>query len=99
MLSLALLTPPNRLTSPSMVVGNSGCNLPFTYDGIDYEFQLLGFNLGGQYLMETYAREGETQLAEIHAQFNQVSAVPVPAAAWLLGSGLLGLLPIARRKK
>lgn len=29
---------------------------------------------------------------------NAVSAVPVPAAAWLLGSGLLGLVGVARRK-
>jgi hypothetical protein len=28
-----------------------------------------------------------------------LSAVPVPAAAWLFGSGLLGLIGIARRKK
>jgi len=28
-----------------------------------------------------------------------VSAVPVPAAVWLLGSGLLGLVGIAGRKK
>lgn len=28
----------------------------------------------------------------------QVAAVPVPAAAWLLGSGLLGLIGVARRK-
>ena len=28
-----------------------------------------------------------------------VAAVPVPAAAWLFGSGLLGLLGVARRKK
>ena len=28
-----------------------------------------------------------------------VSAVPVPAAAWLFGSGLLGLIGVARRKK
>ena len=28
----------------------------------------------------------------------QVSAVPVPAAAWLFGSGLLGLVGVARRK-
>ena len=27
------------------------------------------------------------------------TAVPVPAAAWLFGSGLLGLIGIARRKK
>ncbi len=26
------------------------------------------------------------------------SAVPIPAAAWLFGSGLLGLVGIARRK-
>ena len=28
-----------------------------------------------------------------------VSAVPVPAAVWLFGSGLLGLVGVARRKK
>ena len=28
-----------------------------------------------------------------------ISSVPVPAAAWLFGSGLLGLIGIARRKK
>ena len=28
-----------------------------------------------------------------------VAAVPVPAAAWLFGSGLLGLIGVARRKK
>ena len=31
--------------------------------------------------------------------FQEVSAVPVPAAAWLFGSGLLGLVAVARRKK
>jgi hypothetical protein len=29
----------------------------------------------------------------------QVSAVPIPAAVWLFGSGLLGLVGMARRKK
>ncbi len=36
-----------------------------------------------------------------HATFEgvAVSAVPVPAAVWLFGSGLLGLVGVARRKK
>ena len=29
----------------------------------------------------------------------RVSAVPIPAAAWLFGSGLIGLVGVARRKK
>lgn len=32
-------------------------------------------------------------------KFAPVSAVPVPAAVWLFGSGLLGLAGVARRKK
>lgn len=30
--------------------------------------------------------------------FNSPAAVPVPAAAWLMGSGLLGLVGVARRR-
>ena len=30
---------------------------------------------------------------------NNISAVPVPAAIWLFGSGLIGLVGVARRKK
>lgn len=33
------------------------------------------------------------------ADFTEVSAIPVPAALWLFGSGLLGLVGISRRKK
>ena len=33
------------------------------------------------------------------AQFQAVTPVPLPAAVWLFGSGLLGLVGIARRKK
>ena len=32
-------------------------------------------------------------------KFITVSAVPIPAAVWLFGSGLLGLIGVARRKK
>ena len=51
----------------------------------------------------------EAEVADIHqlaaerpvVSFDVVptSAVPVPAAAWLFGSGLIGLIGIARRKK
>ena len=34
----------------------------------------------------------------IESQIDVVSAVPVPAAVWLFGSGLLGLIYIARKK-
>jgi hypothetical protein len=33
------------------------------------------------------------------ATFTRVSEIPVPAAVWLFGSGLLGLIGIARRKQ
>ncbi len=34
-----------------------------------------------------------------NANFDFTAAVPVPAAVWLLGSGLIGLVGVARRKK
>ena len=33
------------------------------------------------------------------SNFGQTAVIPVPAAVWLFGSGLLGLVGIARRKK
>ena len=35
----------------------------------------------------------------VYVKWEQQAAVPVPAAVWLFGSGLLGLIGIARRKK
>jgi hypothetical protein len=43
----------------------------------------------------TYAF-GADAVAGVYTE--SVSAVPVPAAAWLFGSGLIGLVGIARRK-
>ena len=34
-----------------------------------------------------------------HSRFTNVSAIPVPTAVWLFGSGLLGMVSIARRRK
>ena len=40
-----------------------------------------------------------TGVQNMDSIIDNVSAVPVPAAVWLFGSGLLGLIGIARRKK
>jgi hypothetical protein len=40
-----------------------------------------------------------TGVQNMDSIIDNISAVPVPAAVWLFGSGLLGLVGIARRKK
>ena len=52
---------------------------------------------GGQGLQDVYGK-----YLSMHAwavQSGDVSAVPVPAAVWLFGSGLVGLVGLARRKR
>lgn len=68
----------------------------FNYDNIGDEFQIA--MLGSQF--------SGLQSVLFSSQFIfpaydniEVSAVPIPAAVWLFGSGLLGLVGIARRKK
>ena len=43
--------------------------------------------------------DDSAQTGEIQLSVEPPSAVPIPAAAWLFGSAILGLLGIARRKK
>ena len=54
------------------------------------------------YLYTTGGIQDYTSYSSIYYAFavrpGQVAAVPVPAAAWLLGSGLLGLIGVARRR-
>ncbi len=42
--------------------------------------------------------EGTFDSAGIVAKLGSVTVVPVPAAVWLFGSGLIGLIGVARRK-
>jgi len=37
--------------------------------------------------------------AELVIEYNETSPVPIPAAVWLLGSGLLGLVSFRRKRK
>lgn len=42
--------------------------------------------------------DGGVQTSFVTAQITSISSVPVPAAAWLFGSGLIGLLGVANQK-
>jgi len=57
----------------------------------------------GDSLIGSYSfslQEGEMNTLEGFVDsWGQITAVPVPAAVWLFGSGLIGLVGVARRKK
>lgn len=70
---------------------NDGVN-PFSFDGQFvagnvYELMLSSSSFDSDYYNESWQFDLTT------------SAVPVPAAVWLFGSGLLGLIGVARRKQ
>lgn len=52
----------------------------------------------GNFLALNITGDGTTTTTALH-KISNVSAVPLPAAAWLFGSGILGLVGLARRKK
>lgn len=46
-----------------------------------------------------YLTQVDSGLSDLNVKFQSPSEVPVPAAAWLFGSGLLGLTGISRKRK
>lgn len=79
-----------------------GCTVPFL-DGIA-QFSWNGLN-GGAYTLDYTATVPQNDPSGfggvqyyLHLEGTVTSLVPVPAAAWLLASGMLGLMGIARRK-
>ncbi len=60
---------------------------PLSGSSLTIEFDSI--NLGGL----------SDDIALDNIRFGQAAVVPVPAAAWLLGSGLIGLLGVARRRR
>ena len=62
----------------------------FTFDAVPGEYFVSFFG---------FADASAPSLGQYGIEISQIAAVPVPAAVWLFGSGLLGLIGIARRKK
>jgi hypothetical protein len=88
------------------IVTNTTTALSLTLTGSD-NF-ILGLNDGSGWIADSavvslganaYSVTFGTGANVIEVDVQVVPAVPVPAAAWLFGSGLLGLVGVARRKK
>ncbi len=76
-----------------LLVNSATVSKTFTLDGI---FGFQDFTFGSEF--SNLVSVSWNQTADFH-QFDNVNVTPtpIPAAAWLLGSGLLGLVGIRRR--
>ena len=59
--------------------------------------ELVGDNLSFGFVATATGNNGSGNFYD-NLVFAEVSQVPVPAAVWLFGSGLIGLISVARRK-
>lgn len=75
-----------------------------SYAGTDYYFELTGFGIhtknGIKLIDEIFLKEGKETTVKLLGQFTSMpSEVPLPAAVWLFGSGLMGFMAMRRRAK
>jgi len=98
-------------SAPTVDIGIGGVNIvfdvsspsgiqPFVLDPFNYSVDIGQLSAGDWYLTPIFFVDGvfDAQLTTSLPLFS-VSAVPVPAAIWFFGSGLIGLVGFARRKK
>lgn len=73
----------------------------FSVAGIDYTFELLGFGPSGTLMIDHFrSPEGTTNATKLWGKIESVpSAVPEPAGLLLLGSGLLGVLGLTKKRR
>ncbi len=66
--------------------------------GVQGTHTWAGAPVDGTILNGTFSYASGSVNGNVIYDFNATSAVPIPAAAWLFGSGLIGLIGLARRK-
>lgn len=74
----------------------------YTDDSLPSDLNLASFqsfDLGLQPTLQLMFTDGGTKSTFASANISSISTVPVPAAVWLFGSGLISLIGVARRKK
>lgn len=67
-------------------------------DGIPWVFAFSGLTAGIDHIDIDFTGTKTSGLGLAFNNFSATSAVPIPGAVWLLGSGLVGLIGIRRRK-
>lgn len=70
-----------------------------SYANHGIKMDILGAGAGEKFYMRAFSMEDDIAGGTMYAASLDVSYVPVPAAVWLFGSGLLGLVGIARRRQ
>lgn len=74
-------------------ISNGSWSINTVNNTVNFTLDLTGTNLIGSDIAVRWAMTCANDVIE-----GEVPAVPVPAAVWLFGSGLLGLVGVARRK-
>jgi hypothetical protein len=86
----------NRTSQLTFSINDVAGDTPSTYAmGADF----LGNGNGSTEFFAAHVGDFDGQYGVTSAQFAGSTLVPVPAAVWLFGSGLIGLVGVARRKR
>ncbi len=88
---------------PGFGLSNTGSFSNFYSGSYWSDLQYAPSTFNGWYFNFHYGNQNKTNKANglyaLAVHPGDISAVPVPAALWLFGSGLIGLLGLARRRK